>query len=44
MGPEMAAAWQQHGITTLAQYHTSKIKYDPDQFAIDSAALETLLR
>ena len=31
-------------ITSLAQYYTSTIKYDPDQFAIDSAALVTLLR
>ena len=44
MGPEMAARWAEHGITSLAQYYTSKIKYDPDLFARDSAALETLLR
>jgi len=44
MGPEMVAAWQQHGIASLAQYYTSKIKYDPDGFAEDSAALEALLR
>ncbi len=44
MGPEMAALWQQHGITSLAQFYTSKIKYDPDQFAVDSAALRALLR
>jgi nitroreductase len=43
-GPEMARLWQAHGITSLAQYYTSKIKYDPDVFAPDSAALETLLR
>ena len=44
MGPEMVAAWQQHGISSLAHYYTSKIKYDPDRFAEDSAAVETLLR
>jgi nitroreductase len=44
LGPEMAARWAEHGITSLAQFYTSKIKYDPDQFAQDSAALEALLR
>jgi hypothetical protein len=43
-GPEMARLWQEHGITSLAQFYTSKIKYDPDVFAPDSAALEALLR
>ena len=43
-GPEMARQWQEHGITSLAQFYTSKIKYDPDRFAQDSAALEALLR
>jgi nitroreductase len=42
--PEMARMWTEHGITTLAQYYTSKIKYDPDRFAEDSAALEALMR
>ena len=42
--PEMAARWQAHGITSLAQFYTSKLKYDPDQFAIDSTALEALMR
>ena len=44
LGPEMAARWAEHGITSLAQFYTSKIKYDPDVFAEDSAALEALLR
>jgi nitroreductase len=44
MGPEMAALWQQHGITGLAQYYTSPIKYDPDRFAGFSADIEALLR
>lgn len=44
LGPEMAARWAEHGITSLAQFYTSKIKYDPDLFARDAAALEALLR
>ncbi|MBI3369217.1 MAG: nitroreductase family protein [Burkholderiales bacterium] len=44
LGPEMAARWAEHGITSLAQFYTSKIKYDPDLFAEDSAALEALIR
>lgn len=44
MGPEMAALWQEHGITSLAQYYTSKIKYDPDRFVGYSEDLEALLR
>lgn len=43
-GPEMAARWAEHGITSLAQYYTSRIKYDPDIFAEDSQALQALLR
>ena len=44
MGPEMAALWQEHGIESLAQFYTSKIKYDPDRFAEFSEAIEALLR
>lgn len=44
MGPEMAARWAEHGITSLAQFYTSRIKYDPDRFAEDSATLAALLR
>ncbi len=43
LGPEMAARWAEHGITSLAQYYTSRIKYDPDRFRDDSDALKTLL-
>jgi len=43
LGPEMAQLWQEHGIGSLAQYYTSKIKYDPDRFALDSAQLRALL-
>jgi nitroreductase len=42
--PEMARLWQEHGITSLAQYYTSKIKYDPDAFEGFSADLLALLR
>lgn len=44
IGPEMAALWAEHGITSLAQYYTSKIKYDPDRFAEFSVEIEALLR
>jgi len=44
LGPEMARLWQEHGIGSLAQYYTSKIKYDPDRFAQDSDALQQLLQ
>ena len=43
LGPEMAQLWQDHGITSLAQYYTSKIKYDPDRFAEDAEKLRALL-
>jgi nitroreductase len=44
MGEAMQRLWDEHGISSLAQFYTSKIKYDPDVFAVDSAALEALLR
>lgn len=31
-GPEMQKLWDEHGITSLAQFYTSRIKYDPDAF------------
>jgi nitroreductase len=34
--PGIKAAIEEHGITSLAQFYTSKIKYDPDVFAEDS--------
>ena len=43
-GEAMARRWREHGIDSLAQFYTSKIKYDPDQFALDSAALHDLLK
>jgi len=42
--PRMAELWRQHGVTSLAQYYTSRIKYDPDRFAVFSADIEALLR
>lgn len=43
LGEGMARQWAEHGITSLAQFYTSKIKYDPDQFRIDADALQALL-
>jgi len=31
-GPEMQKLWDEHGITSLAQFYTSRIKYYPDAF------------
>jgi hypothetical protein len=42
--PEMVERMAEHGIESLAQFYTSKIKYDPDLFAQDSARLEALFR
>lgn len=44
LGPEVAERWREHGIESLAQFYTSKIKYDPDRFAEDSKALRALLQ
>jgi nitroreductase len=45
MGPEtgMAARMDEHGITSLAQFYTSPLKYDPDRHAQSSQALKALL-
>jgi nitroreductase len=43
MGPEMQALMAEHGITSLAQFYTSRIKYDPDRFAAYSEALRETL-
>jgi len=40
---DMARRWQEHGITSLAQFYTSKIKYDPDVFRVDSDRLRALM-
>ncbi len=44
MGEDMVRRMQELGIHSLAQFYTSKMKYDPDHFALDSAALAALLR
>jgi nitroreductase len=41
--PRVKAAIEAKGITSLAQYYTSEIKYDPDEFREDSAKLRALL-
>ena len=41
--PRLKALAEEHGITSLAQFYTSKVKYDPDQFALDAAALRATL-
>ena len=44
MGEEMIQRMQEQGITSLAQFYTSRIKYDPDRFAEDSVLLRALLQ
>jgi hypothetical protein len=41
--PELKARAEELGITSLAQFYTSKAKYDPEHFAAFSAAMEALL-
>ena len=41
--PELKAAIEARGITSLAQFYTSEAKYDPDVFRRDSAALRAVL-
>jgi nitroreductase len=42
--PPLKALIEREGISSLAEFYTSKIKYDPEVFARDSAKLETFLR
>lgn len=42
--PHVKSAIEAHGITSLAQYYTSEIKYDPEVFRADSAKLLALLK
>ena len=44
MGPQIMQRMAEHGITHLAQFYTSRIKYDPDIFARDSEQLLELMR
>jgi hypothetical protein len=41
---ELKARAEELGITSLAQFYTSKAKYDPEHFAAYSAALQALLQ
>ena len=41
--PALKAAIEARGITSLAQYYTSEIKYDPDAFREDLERLRALL-
>jgi nitroreductase len=41
--PELKARIEEMGITSLAQFYTSKAKYDPDVFREDSVKLRALL-
>jgi nitroreductase len=43
MGPEVIERMEALGITSLAQYYTSDIKYAPHTFERDSQALQTLM-
>lgn len=41
--PGMPEKLRANGITSLAKFYTSHLKYDPDQFAADSVRLRALL-
>jgi nitroreductase len=41
--PELKERIEGEGITSLAQFYTSRIKYDPDRFRADSERLRALL-
>lgn len=41
--PQLKAAIEANGIKSLAEFYTSKIKYDPDEFRADSRKLRELL-
>lgn len=43
MSPDFSARMDALGIGSLAQFYTSELKYDPEAFARDSAALRALL-
>ncbi len=42
--PQLREMAEKNGITSLAQFYTSKIKYDPDDFAVFSADIRECLR
>jgi nitroreductase len=41
--PDIRQEIEEKGIKSLAQYYTSEVKYDPDQFRLDSDNLRALL-
>lgn len=41
--PRLKALIEEHGIRSLAEFYTSKVKYDPDTFRVDSDKLRALL-
>lgn len=41
--PALKALIEKEGIRSLAEFYTSRVKYDPETFALDSAALVALL-
>jgi hypothetical protein len=41
--PELKALIEEHGITSLAHFYTSKVKYDPDYFTEVSKDMRELL-
>ncbi len=41
--PHLKALVEEHGIKNLAEFYTSKVKYDPDVFAVDSEKLRAVL-
>ena len=41
--PHLKALVEEHDIKNLAEFYTSKVKYDPDQFAVDSEKLRKVL-
>lgn len=41
--PELKQLAEERGITSLAQFYTSEVKYDPDRFREDSIKLQALL-
>jgi nitroreductase len=41
--PHLKALVEEHNIKNLAEFYTSKVKYDPDVFAIDSEKLRAVL-
>ena len=41
--PEIRKAIEEKGIKSLAEYYTSEVKYDPDEFRVDSVKIREYL-